>query len=57
VSELRRPDQPTDDRWEWIELPRHGGQPSDWIPGRCRHTEIVPVKSVTGEVVARLCLR
>jgi hypothetical protein len=44
-----------DPRWEWVELPYLGSQPSDWVRGECRHTELEPVADVAGERVATLC--
>jgi hypothetical protein len=43
-----------DPRWEWV-LVRRFGMPDEWIKARCLHTEIIPVESVTGDVVAQLC--
>ena len=45
-----------DPRWDWIEVPEFGARSPRYIRGMCRHTELVPVESVTGEVVAKLCL-
>jgi hypothetical protein len=44
-----------DPRWEWIEIATRGERDPVYIKGPCRHLEIVPVESVSGEVVARLC--
>ena len=44
-----------DPRWEW-KLVRGVGVPDRWVKVRCLHTEVERVKSVTGEVVAQLCL-
>jgi hypothetical protein len=44
-----------DPRWEWIPVPTYGN-PDLVVQGRCHHVEVVPVESVTGEVVAQLCL-
>ena len=45
-----------DPRWEWIEIGDFGKRDPTYIKGRCRHTELVPVNSLTGEEVAQLCL-
>lgn len=49
-----------DDRWEWIEERTFGSPEPQYVRGRCRHREVVPVESlgVLGpvEVVAHLCL-
>jgi hypothetical protein len=45
-----------DPRWDWIEIPKFGKREPDYIRGACRHTELIPVESVSGEVVAKLCL-
>ena len=42
-------------RWEWVLL-RRIGMPDEWIRVRCKHMEVIPVESVTGDVVAQLCL-
>lgn len=44
-----------DPRWEWVNVPTLD-DPDRWVRGACRHAEVVPVSSVEGEVVARLCL-
>jgi hypothetical protein len=44
-----------DPRWEW-HLVQRLGMPDVWIKIRCLHTEVVPVESVAGTVVAQLCL-
>ena len=44
-----------DPRWEW-HLVRGIGVPDRWVKARCRHLEVDPVKSLSGEVVAQLCL-
>lgn len=44
-----------DPRWEWT-LVQRLGMPDEWIRVRCLHTEVAPVESVTGDVVAQLCL-
>ena len=44
-----------DPRWDWIEVPELGSAEPRYIKGRCHHLEVVPVKSVTGDEVARLC--
>jgi hypothetical protein len=55
IAEARAASRPTDDRWEWIEVGNLSKAEPDWVRGRCKHTEIVPVES-GGVVVARLCL-
>lgn len=45
-----------DPRWDWVEVQFFGDPGPTWIKGACRHHEIVPVDTVTGEIVARLCL-
>ena len=44
-----------DPRWEWT-LIQGLGVPDVWVKARCLHTEVIPVESVTGDVVAQLCL-
>jgi hypothetical protein len=44
-----------DPRWEWRMVQRLG-MPDLWLKVRCLHTEIIPVESMAGEVVAQLCL-
>jgi hypothetical protein len=44
-----------DPRWQWAEVQITGSVTSHYVRTACNHTEIVPVESVTGEVVARLC--
>ena len=48
-------EQQLDPRWEWIDVTRLGDPGPKYIRGRCLHTEVVPVESVAGEVVAQLC--
>ena len=43
-----------DPRWEWM-LVQSLGMPDRYIKVRCLHTEVVPVESVTSEIVAQLC--
>jgi hypothetical protein len=43
-----------DPRWEWIHVPTCGN-PDLWVRGQCNHLEVLPVESVTGDVVAQLC--
>lgn len=43
-----------DPRWEWIETVSLDGGPQ-WVRGRCRHLEVVPVEATNGEIVAQLC--
>jgi hypothetical protein len=45
-----------DPRWDWHEVRLFGEPGPGYIRGACRHTEVVPVESVDGEVVAKLCL-
>jgi hypothetical protein len=49
-------DPELDPRWDWVEVPRFGDPGPAYIKGKCRHLELVPIESVTGEVVAKLCL-
>lgn len=44
-----------DPRWEW-QLVQRLGCPDVHIKIRCLHTEVIPVESVTGTVVAQPCL-
>jgi hypothetical protein len=44
-----------DHRWEW-QLARGLGVPDRWVKVRCLHTEVEPVRSLAGDVVAQLCL-
>lgn len=53
---MRVDDKDLDPRWEWIEVRDFGQASSDYIRGPCRHTELIPVKSIDGEIVAKLCL-
>jgi len=52
---LAEPEIERDPRWEWC-LVQGAGVPDMWIKARCKHTEVIPVESVTGETVAQLCL-
>jgi len=45
-----------DPRWQWVELAEFGKRDTTYIRGRCNHLELVPVESLDGEVVAKLCL-
>lgn len=45
-----------DPRWEWVEYRSLGDPNPEYVRGACNHLEVVPVESVTGEVVAALCL-
>jgi hypothetical protein len=45
-----------DPHWDWIEVTYFGDPGPTWIKGSCRHLELVPVESVDGEDIARLCL-
>jgi len=45
-----------DPRWDWIEVTTVGDRERRYVKGLCRHLETVPVASVTGEIVARLCV-
>jgi hypothetical protein len=44
-----------DPRWDWIEITAIGDRTPQYIKGMCRHTEVIPVESRSGEVVAQLC--
>jgi hypothetical protein len=44
-----------DPRWDWIEVTAIGDPGPRYIRGPCRHTVLVPVESVSGQVVAQLC--
>lgn len=44
-----------DERWEWVEVRRPVDREPTYIKGRCNHLTPIPVESLTGEVVARLC--
>ena len=44
-----------DPRWEW-QVVRSLGVPDRWVKVRCLHTEVEQVPSLSGEVVAQLCL-
>ena len=37
-----------DPRWGWIEVTAVGDRERQYVKGLCRHTETVPVTSVTG---------
>lgn len=45
-----------DPRWDWCDVAAIGEHPT-FLRGRCRHlpSEVVPVESVEGEIVAHLC--
>jgi hypothetical protein len=45
-----------DPRWQWQEIQAFGEVSPRYVRTGCRHTEVVPVESVTGEAVAQLCL-
>lgn len=46
-----------DPRWHWADVRTLSDAAPVWIKAECRHTEVIPVESsVTGEVVAQLCL-
>jgi hypothetical protein len=46
-----------DPRWDWVDVSTvEEGYGTTFVKGACRHTEVVPVESVDGEVVAKLCL-
>jgi hypothetical protein len=45
-----------DPHWEWHEVTVMGDQERQYVKGLCRHLETVPVESVTGEIVAYLCI-
>jgi len=44
-----------DPRWDWVEVQLMGGPGPTYIKGACKHLEVIPVESVTGEIVAQLC--
>lgn len=44
-----------DPRWDWHEVTAIGDRERQYVKGLCRHLETVPVRSVTGEIVAYLC--
>jgi hypothetical protein len=44
-----------DPRWEWIDVREFSDPGPKWLRGPCRHTEVIPVESTEGAVVARLC--
>jgi len=41
---------------EWIDITPVGSREPVYIPGRCHHLATVPVDSVTGRIVAELCI-
>lgn len=43
-----------DPRYEWVEIRDFGSAGPEYIRGRCRHLEVVPV-TANGETVAQLC--
>ena len=45
-----------DPRWDWIEVTPFGSRERQYVQGSCRHTEVAPVESVDGKIVAQLCL-
>jgi hypothetical protein len=45
-----------DPRWDWVEVTAWGDPEPVYVKGRCNHLEVEPVESVSGELVARLCL-
>lgn len=45
-----------DPRYDWVKIRRLCDAEPVYVRGACLHLEVVPVESVTGEVVARLCL-
>lgn len=45
-----------DPRWDWLEVTRVGDRNPRYIKSHCRHTEVIPVEVIGGEVVAHLCL-
>lgn len=50
------PDPPVDldPRWEWIHVPTYG-DPDLWVKGQCKHGEVIPIRDISGELVARWC--
>jgi hypothetical protein len=45
-----------DPRWEWASVQTFGDPEPVLVQVRCLHLEVVPVESISGEVVAHLCL-
>jgi len=45
-----------DARYDWVEIAEFGKPGPEYIRGRCRHLEVIPVEGVFGGVVAQLCL-
>lgn len=45
-----------DDRFEWVEITSLSDPERKYIVQRCKHVDAVPVESVTGDIVAHLCL-
>jgi hypothetical protein len=45
-----------DPRWDWHEVTAIGDRERQYVKGLCRHLETVPVRSVTGEILAHLCV-
>lgn len=45
-----------DPRWEWLELQTFDNAEPKYVRGHCLHLDAVPVESVTGELVAHLCV-
>lgn len=50
-----RPAPALDERWEWVEITTLTDLGPRYVRGRCNHLELIPVESVTRDVVARLC--
>ena len=48
-------EQQLDPRWDWIEVTGFGAPGPQYMRGCCLHTEVVPVESAAGGVVAQLC--
>lgn len=45
-----------DPRWDWVQVQFFGDRGPVYVKAACRHLEVIPVESVTGETVAQLCL-
>lgn len=46
-----------DPRWDWVDVSTvEEGYGTTFVKGSCRHTEMVPVELLSGEVAAQLCV-
>ncbi len=45
-----------DPRWDWVDVRTISDSGPVYVKGACRHLEVIPVESVTGETVAQFCL-